>query len=234
MGCKQMFLFPGRQNQRTSPVEPDGTPRRLPEKNILILADWHYRLLAEWDEIQSRLPSADIILLLGDIGYSDAKALAEAAAPDTPILYVLGNHNVWPEYTGIPRLRPLDRKIIEIDGIRFGGISGSNRYSDNQKRAMRTEEEAAAIAGQLPACDILCTHTCAYSYTKKDTPSSHHGYRCLDKYIRRCRPQYHLFGHLHESGRERIGRTDCICTYIASTLNTKTGEWAPFLRETAG
>lgn len=208
--------------------------RQLPENNILVLADWHYRLLAEWDGIHSRLPSADIILLLGDIGYSDAKALAEAAAPDTPILYVLGNHNVWPEYTGIPRLRPLDRKIIEIDSIRFGGISGSNRYSNDQKRAMRTEEEAAAIAGQLPACDILCTHTCAYSYTKKDTPSSHHGYRCLDKYIRRRRPQYHLFGHLHESGRERIGRTDCICTYIASMLDTKTGEWVPFLQEKAG
>ena len=41
-------------------------------------------------------------------------------------------------------------------------------------------------------------------------------------------------GHLHESGRERIGRTDCICTYIASMLDTKTGEWVPFLREKAG
>lgn len=141
--------------------------RHLPEKNILVLADWHYRLLAEWDEIHSRLPSADIVLLLGDIGYPDAKALAEAAPPDIPILYILGNHNVWTEYRGIPRLQPLDRKIIETNGIRFGGISGSNRYSDNPKRAMRTEEEAAAIAGQLPACDILCTHTCAYSYKKK-------------------------------------------------------------------
>lgn len=208
--------------------------RQLPENNILVLADWHYRLLAEWDGIHSRLPSADIVLLLGDIGYPDAKALAEAAPPDIPILYILGNHNVWTEYRGIPRLQPLDRKIIETNGIRFGGISGSNRYSDNPKRAMRTEEEAAAIAGQLPACDILCTHTCAYSYKKKETLSLHHGYHCLDKYIRRCRPQYHLFGHLHESGRKRIGQTDCICTYVASMLNTKTGEWVPFLREMDG
>lgn len=208
--------------------------RHLPENNIFVLADWHYRLQAEWDEIRSRLPSADIVLLLGDIGYSDAKALTEAAPPDVPMLYILGNHNVWSEYRRIPRLQPLDRKVIEINGIRFGGISGSNRYSDNPKRAMRTEEEAAAIAGQLPACDILCTHTCAYSYPKKEMLSLHHGYHCLDQYIRRCRPQYHLFGHLHESGRKRIGRTDCICTYVASMLNTRTGEWVPFLREMDG
>ncbi|MGO5335614.1 metallophosphoesterase family protein [Bilifractor sp. LCP19S3_H10] len=208
--------------------------RQLPENNILIIADWHYRLRAEWGEIRSRLPSADIALLLGDIGYSDAKALTEAAPPDVPMLYILGNHNVWSEYRRIPRLQPLDRKVIEINGIRFGGISGSNRYSDSPKRVMRTEEEAAAIAGQLPACDILCTHTCAYSYQKKETHSLHHGYHCLDQYIRRCRPQYHLFGHLHESGRKRIGHTDCICTYVASMLNTKTDEWVPFLREMDG
>lgn len=147
----------------------------------------------------------------------------------TPTYATYGNVDMpglWPEYAG-PGTRVLDGERVEIGGWTFGFVGGGLRMpvlpqALNFVRAGGTripyeisDEEYAAKIEAVGEVDVLCTHippevpelvydTVARRFER--------GSRALLDAIRRTKPRYSLFGHVHQPlvRRMRIGATECV------------------------
>ncbi|NEA40877.1 metallophosphoesterase [Streptomyces sp. SID11385] len=146
------------------------------------------------------------------------------AAMPTPTYATFGNVDIphlWPEYAHAG-VTVLDGQRAEIGGRVFGFVGGGLR-TPMRTPYERDEEEYAALVEQLGEVDVLCTHI------PPDVPELcydtvarrfEHGSGALLAAIRRTRPRYHLFGHVHQPlvRRMRIGATECVNVgHFAST-----------------
>ncbi|WP_374196002.1 metallophosphoesterase [Streptomyces sp. TS71-3] len=138
------------------------------------------------------------------------------AAFPAPTYATYGNVDIpglWPEYAGIGTT-VLDGERVEIGGRVFGFVGGGLRTSMRTPYEISDEEYAAKIEA-VGEVDVLCTHippevpelvydTVARRFERGSTA-------LLDA-IRRTRPRYALFGHVHQplARRMRIGRTECV------------------------
>jgi Icc-related predicted phosphoesterase len=134
------------------------------------------------------------------------------AAFPTPTYATYGNVDMpalWPEYAG-RGVRVLDGERAEIGGWTFGFVGGGLRTPMRTPYEISDEEYAAKIEA-VGEVDVLCTHippevpelvydTVARRFER--------GSRALLDAIRRTRPRYSLFGHVHQPlvRRMRIGR----------------------------
>ncbi|MFE5488169.1 metallophosphoesterase [Streptomyces sp. NPDC056527] len=154
------------------------------------------------------------------------------AAFPTPTYATYGNVDIpglWSEYAR-PGTTVLDGERIELDGLVFGFVGGGLRT------AMRTpyeisDEEYAAKVEALGEVDVLCSHIPpdVPELTYDTVPRRfERGSRALLDAIRRTRPRYALFGHVHQPlvRRMRVGRTECVNVgHFASTGRPWTLEW---------
>ncbi|MER7777981.1 metallophosphoesterase [Streptomyces sp. NPDC096191] len=138
------------------------------------------------------------------------------AAFPTPTYATYGNVDVpplWPEYAR-PGTTVLDGERVEIGGRVFGFVGGGLRSPMRTPYEISDEEYAAKIEA-VGEVDVLCTHippqvpdlvydTVARRFER--------GSRALLDAIRRTRPRYALFGHVHQplARRMRIGATECV------------------------
>ncbi|WP_353942101.1 metallophosphoesterase [Streptomyces sp. HUAS MG91] len=138
------------------------------------------------------------------------------AAFPTPTYATYGNVDVphlWSEYAG-PGTTVLDGQRVEIGGRVFGFVGGGLRTPMRTPYEIDDEEYAAKIEA-VGEVDVLCTHippevpdlvydTVARRFER--------GSRALLDAIRRTRPRYSLFGHVHQplARRMRIGATECV------------------------
>ncbi|MFM9367426.1 metallophosphoesterase [Streptomyces sp. Da 82-17] len=154
------------------------------------------------------------------------------AAFPTPTYATYGNVDMpalWSEYAG-EGTTVLDGQRVEIGGLVFGFVGGG------LKSPMRTpfeisDEEYAAKVEAVGEVDVLCTHippevpelvydTVARRFER--------GSRALLDAIRRTRPRYALFGHVHQPlvRRMRIGVTECVNVgHFAGTGTPWALEW---------
>ncbi|MEU7568591.1 metallophosphoesterase family protein [Streptomyces fradiae] len=154
------------------------------------------------------------------------------AAFPTPTYATYGNVDIprlWPEYAR-PGTTVLDGGRAEIGGLVFGFVGGG------LPTPMRTpyevpEEEYAAKVEALGEVDVLCSHippdlpeltydTVARRFERGSTA-------LLDA-IRRVRPRYALFGHVHQPlvRRMRVGATECVNVgHFASSGRPWALEW---------
>ncbi|MFE9553441.1 metallophosphoesterase [Streptomyces sp. NPDC006692] len=154
-----------------------------------------------------------------------------AAFPD-PTYATYGNvdmPNLWPQYAG-PGTTVLDGQRIEIAGRVFGFVGGGLRTSMRTPYEISDEEYAAKVEA-LGEVDVLCSHippevpelvydTVARRFER--------GSRALLAAIRRTRPRYSLFGHVHQPlvRRMRVGGTECINVgHFAATSRPFALEW---------
>ncbi|MEW2165775.1 metallophosphoesterase [Streptomyces sp. NPDC007084] len=150
--------------------------------------------------------------------------------------------NLWPEYAG-PGTTVLDGERVEIGGRVFGFVGGGLRTlmlppAGSSVRAGGTplpyeisDEEYAAKIEAVGEVDVLCTHippevpellydTVARRFER--------GSRALLDAIRRTRPRYALFGHVHQplARRMRVGATECVNVgHFASSGRPWVLEW---------
>ncbi|KUL49887.1 metallophosphoesterase [Streptomyces sp. NRRL S-1521] len=138
------------------------------------------------------------------------------AAFPTPTYATYGNvdmPDLWPEYAG-PGTTVLDGERIEIGGRVFGFVGGGLRTPMRTPYEISDEEYAAKIEA-VGEVDVLCTHI------PPDLPELlydtvarrfERGSRALLDAIRRTRPRYALFGHVHQPlvRRMRVGATECV------------------------
>ncbi|MGV9526682.1 metallophosphoesterase family protein [Streptomyces cellulosae] len=142
----------------------------------------------------------------------------------TPTYATYGNVDVpplWREYAG-PGTTVLDGQRVEIGGWTFGFVGGGLRTPMRTPYEIDDEEYAAKIEA-VGEVDVLCTHippevpelvydTVARRFERGST--------ALLEAIRRTRPRYSLFGHVHQPlvRRMRIGSTECVNVgHFAST-----------------
>ncbi|WP_327716621.1 metallophosphoesterase [Streptomyces sp. NBC_00490] len=163
--------------------------------------------------------------LWAGIGTDRAAAIEQAvrkqyaemfAAFPTPTYATYGNVDMpplWAEYAG-PGTTVLDGERVEIGGRVFGFVGGGLRTPMRTPYEISDEEYAAKIE-TVGEVDVLCTHippevpelvydTVARRFER--------GSRALLDAIRRTRPRYALFGHVHQPlvRRMRIGATECV------------------------
>ncbi|MGX2997726.1 metallophosphoesterase family protein [Streptomyces sp. JNUCC 64] len=138
-----------------------------------------------------------------------------AAFPD-PTYATYGNVDVpglWSEYVR-PGTTVLDGGRVEIGGRTFGFVGGGLRTPMRTPFEIDDEEYAAKVEA-LGEVDVLCTHI------PPDVPELlydtvprrfERGSRAVLDAIRRVRPRYALFGHVHQplARRMRIGATECV------------------------
>ncbi|MCK7622163.1 metallophosphoesterase [Streptomyces sp. RS10V-4] len=138
------------------------------------------------------------------------------AAFPTPTYATYGNVDMprlWPEYAG-PGTTVLDGERVEIGGRVFGFVGGGLTTPMKTPYEIGDEEYAAKVEA-VGEVDVLCTHI------PPDVPELcydtvarrfERGSRALLAAIRRTRPRFALFGHVHQPlvRRARIGGTECV------------------------
>jgi Icc-related predicted phosphoesterase len=154
------------------------------------------------------------------------------AAFPTPTYATYGNVDIpalWGEYAGAGTT-VLDGQRVEIGGRVFGFVGGGLRTPMRTPYEISDEEYAAKIEA-VGEVDVLCTHippevpelvydTVARRFER--------GSRALLDAIRRTRPRYALFGHVHQplARRTRIGPTECVNVgHFAATGRPWALEW---------
>ncbi|MFD7921770.1 metallophosphoesterase [Streptomyces sp. NPDC059740] len=138
------------------------------------------------------------------------------AAFPTPTYATYGNvdlPHLWPEFAG-PGTRVLDGERVEIGGRVFGFVGGGLTTPMRTPYEIGDEEYAAKVEA-LGEVDVLCSHI------PPDLPELcydvvarrfERGSSALLAAIRRTRPRYSLFGHVHQplAPRMRVGATECV------------------------
>ncbi|MFD7325575.1 metallophosphoesterase [Streptomyces sp. NPDC059875] len=154
-----------------------------------------------------------------------------AAFPD-PTYATYGNVDIpglWNEYAQ-PGTTVLDGERIELDGLVFGFVGGGLRTPMRTPYEISDEEYAAKVEA-LGEVDVLCSHI------PPDVPELTYdtvarrferGSGALLDAIRRTRPRYALFGHVHQplARRMRVGATECVNVgHFAATGRPWSLEW---------
>ncbi|MGW6392389.1 metallophosphoesterase family protein [Streptomyces sp. NPDC055103] len=154
------------------------------------------------------------------------------AAFPTPTYATYGNVDIprlWTEFAG-PGTTVLDGQRVELGGLTVGFVGGGLRTPMRTPYEISDEEYAAKVEA-LGGVDILCSHI------PPDVPELTYdtvarrferGSRALLDAIRRTRPRYALFGHVHQplARRMRIAATECVNVgHFASTGRPFALEW---------
>ncbi|MFD9747157.1 metallophosphoesterase [[Kitasatospora] papulosa] len=154
------------------------------------------------------------------------------AAMPTPTYATYGNVDVptlWPEYAH-SGTTVLDGERAEIGGRVFGFVGGGLKTPMNTPYEISDEEYAAKVEALGPV-DVLCSHIPPeVPELTYDTVARRfeRGSSALLEAIRRTRPRYALFGHVHQPlvRRMRIGVTECVNVgHFASSGRPWALEW---------
>ncbi|MFF5722238.1 metallophosphoesterase [[Kitasatospora] papulosa] len=154
------------------------------------------------------------------------------AAMPTPTYATYGNVDVptlWPEYAH-SGTTVLDGERTEIGGRVFGFVGGGLKTPMNTPYEISDEEYAAKVEALGPV-DVLCSHIPPeVPELTYDTVARRfeRGSSALLEAIRRTRPRYALFGHVHQPlvRRMRIGVTECVNVgHFASSGRPWALEW---------
>jgi Icc-related predicted phosphoesterase len=133
-----------------------------------------------------------------------------------PAYLTYGNVDVpalWPAYRKAGH-HVIDGGRVEVGGVTFG-FAGCGLISPYRTPNEITEAEFAAKLAAIGAVDVLCTHIppsvpeLLYDVKARRTET---GSAALLETIRRTRPRYAFFGHVHNplARRVRVGRTECV------------------------
>lgn len=189
--------------------------------NILAVSDEtvpsHHR-----DEIKKQYPPLHALLGCGDLPYWYLDFLT--CALETPLFYVLGNHDGDSQFTHdrgeVSEVRGginLHRSCVNHKGILIAGLEGSVRYRPNGSIMHTQREMLWAVYNFWPRLlwnkirfgrflDILITHAPPFGiHDLDDLP--HHGFKAFLPFMRWFRPKYLLHGHIHRYRRDNPYRT---------------------------
>ncbi len=185
-------------------------PRGTKVFNVLTIADTHGSLTDE-DLDNIDLSKIDMVLLLGDITYSEAQILIHHFDIEdirkTLFYGVLGNHDEPRTYqANYGPLRNVHMFPTLADGKWVAGFEGSIRYKKGDY-VMYTNEESEALLKKIMPVDLLLTHDKPNFDKAPENPMPHSGLTGIGKYIKQNSPKLVLHGHLHKRYIEEYGDT---------------------------
>ena len=165
---------------------------------ILLVSDEESPYL--WEHYQpGRLDEIDLILSCGDLSPEYLSFLVTMGR--APVFYVHGNHD------GKYRKRPpegcecIDDLIVNYRGVRILGLGGSQRYSNGEYQYTESEmnRRIRKLAPQLwrhRGVDIVVTHAPVRGMGDDDS-LAHRGFEAFEKLLKKHRPRYWVYGHVH-------------------------------------
>ena len=161
---------------------------------LLIIADTH-GLLSVKEDLKEKLKiihNYDLCCILGDVTYSDYEIILNYINKDK-IVAILGNHDGFDvlKYYGI---KDLNGRIIDIKGVRIGGIQGSYRYKTEDFPSF-THEESIRFLNKMEGVDILLSH--AGPFLDNNTDLVHNGLKGITEYLYKNKVPYNIHGHNH-------------------------------------
>ncbi|WP_409182077.1 metallophosphoesterase [Amycolatopsis sp. VS8301801F10] len=147
------------------------------------------------------------------------------ASMTAPTYAIPGNvdaPSAWPEFAG-EGVHLVDGEVVAIGGLRFGfaggavlpdGVLPRPRKGAAWRPYLRAREEFDAAVSLLDEVDVLCTHIppavpeLTYDVVARRAEL---GSKALLDLIRRQRPRWSVFGHVHQplAVRRRVGHTEC-------------------------
>lgn len=184
---------------------------------LLCCADLHNSFDLTHFETQTYDKEPDLIVTLGDISIQDLRIIKRTADNlGIPAIGICGNHDE-PFALQSVDIDDLHGKVKTIDGVTFAGIGGSLRYKRSNYMFL-TQQQSIDVAKNLPRADVLITHDKPYTGWFADTKAQfakdpHAGLVGITKYIRKNKPKYHLYGHLHQRMTEEKYGTTSMCVY---------------------
>jgi Icc-related predicted phosphoesterase len=165
------------------------------------------RLLVFADEPPPADPSVlvegnapDAIVTLGDL---EAAWLGRLDGFAVPGLGVHGNHDGADELARLG-VEDVHLRLVDVGGWTFAGFEGCVRYGDGAFQY--TQEQAAALAEQLPPADVLVCHCPPQGINDEPDDPAHRGFAGLHAWVERHRPRYVLHGHTTPDPRRRVHR----------------------------
>ena len=157
------------------------------------------------------IPGIDLVLACGDLPPEYLSSLRHRY--NTPLLYVLGNHDL--RFTESPPVGcvHIDRRIMTIDGLKITGFSGSRWYNGNINQY--TEKQMAGFIRKMrfslwrnKGIDLVISHAPPRFIHDGEDPC-HRGFRSFRDFIDKYQPNYFIHGHIHtlfENDSDRLTR----------------------------
>lgn len=146
----------------------------------------------------------DLVLCLGDLTRHDLEPLGSARLPK---LGVYGNHDDGGEFTGLG-IESVHLRRVEVDGLWFGGFSGSHEYG-REPRYTWSQKEASRLLGKLGHVDVLLAHSPPLGINDDADDPAHVGLAGLREYVEREHPAMLLHGHTYPPlPLEHMGATE--------------------------
>lgn len=174
---------------------------------LLLISDHESPYL--WDYYQpGKLDGIDLILSAGDLKPEYLSFLVTMGR--APVFYVPGNHD------GIYETRPpegcdcIDGRLVSYKGLRILGLGGCPTYSGgpnqySERQMSRKLLRAGLQIRRAGGLDILLTHAPAAGWGDGDD-FAHRGFECLNPFIDRHSPAFHVHGHVHMNYGHEIAR----------------------------
>lgn len=141
----------------------------------------------------------ELLLACGDLPPEYLSALRHRY--DTPLLYVLGNHDL--RYAESPPVGCLHihRRIVKFGSLRITGFSGSRWYNGNinqytEKQMARFIRKMRFALWRSRGVDLIITHAPPRFIHDAEDPC-HRGFRVFVKFIEKYQPRYFIHGHIH-------------------------------------
>jgi len=155
----------------------------------------------------------ELILACGDLPPEYLAALKNRY--NTPLYYVLGNHDL--RYAESPPLgcQHLDRRLVKIGPLRITGFSGSRWYNGNinqytEKQMARFIRKMRFVLWRQRGVDLVISHAPPRFIHDAEDPC-HRGFRAFVDFIDKYQPRYFVHGHIHtlfDNDSERITRVN--------------------------
>ncbi len=174
---------------------------------------------------------APVYLIFGNVESSneDTRDKAKEIGLKLPFLY---NNLIK-----MPRVRILNNRVDNLNGIRIGGLNyfldvswveefKPSNYKMIMRNAKRETKKAEHILKRFGKIDILLCHQPPYGILDKVNSNKapkhwlgkHAGSKTVLKYIKQKKPKYIFCGHIHEGrGMKKVGETQVynlgVCGY---------------------
>lgn len=141
----------------------------------------------------------ELILSCGDLPPEYLTALHNRY--ETPLFYVLGNHDLRYGKSPPGGCVPVDRRLVRTGNMKIVGFSGSRWY--NGAINQYSEEQMAGFIGKLrftlwrqKGVDLVLTHA-PPRFIHDAEDRCHRGFRTFRRFIDKYQPRFFIHGHIH-------------------------------------